>query len=234
MEDVLDLYAEPYDPRRPVVCFDESPYQLISEVRPPLSAARGQSVRYDTEYKREGTCNLFMFFQPRAAWRHVKVTARRTKADFAHCLRDLVDVHFPEAEVIRVVLDNLNTHTLAALYEVFPPAEARRIARKLEFHHTPKHGSWLNMVEIEFSVLSRQCLDRRIPTILTVQREAAAWEAERNAAEASVQWQFTTSRAREKLERLYPDLVPAADDPRPATTSVPTQGNAPPDQRRAA
>jgi DDE superfamily endonuclease len=156
MEDILDLYAEPYDPPYPVVCFDESPYQLVSEVCPPWPSRPGQPARYDYEYRREGTCNLFMCFEPLQGWRHVKVTARRTTQDFAQCMQDLVDVHFPQATVISVVLDNLNTHTPAALYATFPPAEACRILRKLDFHYTPKHGSWLNMAEIEFAVVSTQ------------------------------------------------------------------------------
>ncbi len=204
MEDVLDLYAEAEDPKRPRVCFDECPYQLISEVRQPLPVQPGRPQCYDYEYKREGTCNLFMFVQPHVGWRHVKVTDRRTKVDFAQCMKDLVDVHFPNAEVIRVILDNLNTHTPAALYEAFEPAEARRIIRKLEFHHTPKHGSWLNMAEIEFSVLAGQCLDRRLPDIATVGSEIAAWEADRNAERATITWRFTTDKARAKLSRLYP------------------------------
>ena len=204
MEDVLDLYAEPVDPKRPRVCFDECPYQLISEVRQPLPAKPGYPLRYDYEYKREGTCNLFMFVRPETGWRHVEVTDRRTKQDFAHCMKDLVDRYFPEAEIIRVVLDNLNTHTPAALYEAFEPAEARRIIRKLEFHHTPKHGSWLDMAEIEFSVLAEQCLDRRLPDSETVRCEVAAWEARRNAEQATIHWRFTTDKARTKLERLYP------------------------------
>lgn len=204
MEDVLDLYAEPEDPKRPRVCFDECPYQLISETRQPLPGKPGRPQRYDYEYKREGTCNLFMFVQPQVGWRHVKVTDRRTKADFAQCMKDLVDLHFPEADRIRVTLDNLNTHTPAALYEAFEPAEARRIIRKLEFHHTPKHGSWLNMAEIEFSVLAGQCLDRRLPDSATVSAEVAAWETERNAERATINWRFTTDKARSKLERLYP------------------------------
>ena len=204
MEDVLDLYAEPEDPKRPRVCFDECPYQLISEVRQPLPAQPGHLLRYDYEYKREGTCNLFMFVQPHVGWRHVKVTDRRTKPDFAQCMKDLVDFHFPEAEVIRVVLDNLNTHTPAALYEAFEPAEARRIIRKLEFHHTPKHGSWLNMAEIELSVLAGQCLDRRLSDRETVRTELAAWETQRNADQVTINWRFTTQKARTKLERLYP------------------------------
>jgi hypothetical protein len=163
MEDILDLYAENYDPLRPLICFDEFPYQMVAAKRLPLPLQPGKPARYDYEYRRMGTCNVFMFFQPQAGWRHVEVTHRRTKKDFAHCMKDLVDIHFPEAEMIRVVLDNLNTHTPAALYEVFAPEEARRIVRKLEFHFTPKHASWLNMAEIEISVLDRQCLDRRLP-----------------------------------------------------------------------
>jgi hypothetical protein len=204
MEDVLDLYLEAEDPLRPRVCFDECPYQLISEVRQPLPVEPGQPLRYDYAYKREGTCNLFMFVQPHGGWRYVKVTERRTKQDFAQCMKDLVDVHFPGAEVIQVVLDHLNTHTPAALYETFEPAEARRIVRKLEFHHTPKHGSWLNMAEIELSVLSNQCLDRRLPDRATVQREVTAWQARRNAERATIHWRFTAEDARAKLKRLYP------------------------------
>ena len=204
MEDVLDLYAEPEDSKRPRVCFDECPYQLISEVRRPWPVKPGRPQRYDYEYQREGTCNLFMFVQPHVGWRHVTVTAQRTKRDFAQCMKDLVDLYFPDADLIRVTLDNLNTHTPAALYEAFAPAEARRIIRKLEFHHTPKHGSWLNMAEIEFSVLAGQCLDRRLPDSETVQTEVAAWETQRNAEQAKIHWRFTTDKARAKLERLYP------------------------------
>ena len=204
MEDVLDLYAQPYDSRFPVVCFDESPYQLVGEVRDPQTPQPGKPQRYDYQYQRKGTCNLFMFFEPRSGWRHVEVTARRTKPDFAYCMQQLVDGYYPEAEVIRVVLDNLNTHTPAALYETFPPAEAHRILQRLEFHYTPKHGSWLNMVEIELSVLADQCLNRRLPDKATVQQEIAAWERQRNEAKATVQWRFTTEKARTKLQRLYP------------------------------
>lgn len=204
MEDVLDLYAEPYDPQRPIVCFDETPYQLIREVRAPLPIQAGKPQRFDYEYHREGTCNLFVYLCPQAGWRHVKVTARRTKEDFAYCMRDLVDIHFPDAEVIRIVLDNLNTHTPAALYEVFEPAEARRILRKLEFHYTPCHASWLNMVEIEIGVLDGQCLDRRIPDVETVEREVQAWQASRNENQTKIDWRFTTEAARKKLGRLYP------------------------------
>jgi transposase len=204
MEDILALYAAPYDPQYPVVCVDESPYQLIGEVRQPLPMVPGQPTRYDYEYRREGTCNLFMLFQPLKGWRHVKVTDRRTAKDFAHCLRELVDVHFPKAAVISVVLDNLNTHTPAALYEAFPPAEARRLLRKLDFRYTPKHGSWLNMAEIEFAVVSKQGLNQRLPTQERVRRTTETWETQRNALQATVKWRFTIAKARHKLKRLYP------------------------------
>jgi DDE superfamily endonuclease len=204
MEDLLDLYAEAFDPRRPVVCFDELPYQLVGETRLPLPLQPGKPIRYDYEYRRNGTCNLFMFFQPLAGWRHVEVTEQRTQRDFAYRMKDLVDVHFPEAEVIRVVLDNLNTHSPAALYEVFEPQEARRIVRKLEFHYTPKHGSWLNMAEIEISVVDRQCLDRRLAEVPIVRSEVAAWECLRNDQRPTVDWRFTTNKARSKMEFLYP------------------------------
>jgi DDE superfamily endonuclease len=203
MEDVLDLYEEPYNPKQPVVCFDERPFQLTGEVRHPQPAKPGQPMRYDYEYKRNGTCNMFLFFQPLVGWRHVEVTDQRTKLDFASCMKALTDEYFPEAETIKVVLDNLNTHTPAALYEAYKPEEASRISKKLEFHYTPKHGSWLNMVEIEISVLSGQCLDRRIPDQTAVKREVAAWEKERNKRRALVNWRFTTKDARIKLKRLY-------------------------------
>jgi hypothetical protein len=204
MEDVLDLYAEPEDPKRPRICFDECPYQLMRETRQPLPAKPGKPERYDYEYQREGTCNLFMFVRPHTGWRHVKVTERRTKQDFAHCMKDLVDLHFPEADRIRIVLDQLNTHTPAALYEAFAPAEARRILRKLEFHYTPKHGSWLNMAEIELSVLNNQCLDRFLPDTPLLQHEVTAWEQRRNDDHATIHWRFTAHDARVKLNRLYP------------------------------
>lgn len=206
MEDVLELYHEPYDPVRPVVCFDEGTKQLIGETRTVLPMAPGQPLRYDYEYERHGTCNLFMFFSPLVAWRYVKVTERRTMVDFAHCMRDLVDVHFPDVEVIRVVLDNLNTHKPASLYEAFAPAEARRILERLEFHFTPKHGSWLNMAEIELNVLGSQCLDRRIADQAFLTTEVAAWEAQRNQHASTVNWQFTTADARIKLRKLYPSF----------------------------
>jgi hypothetical protein len=206
MEDVLELYHQAYDPSRPVVCFDEGTKQLIAETRTLLPLRPGDPLRYDYEYERHGTCNLFMFFAPLSAWRHVKVTDRRTLIDFAHCMRDLVDDFFPNAEVIRVVLDNLNTHKLAALYEAFEPGEARRILERLEFHFTPKHGSWLNMAEIELNVLSSQCLDRRIPDKKLLVTEVAAWEAQRNQHASTVNWQFTTADARIKLRKLYPSF----------------------------
>ena len=204
MEDVLDLYAEPYDPKRPKVNFDETSKQLIGETRQPLPPRPGHSARYDYEYKRNGTRNLFLFCEPQAGWRHVTVTEQRTMQDFAQQMKWLVDERYPEAEVIRVVLDNLNTHKVASLYEAFPPAEAHRLRQKLEFHYTPKHGSWLNMAEIELSVFARQCLQRRIATEATLKRELAAVEATRNAAHTTIHWQFTTAAARVKLHHLYP------------------------------
>ena len=186
MEDILDLYAEEYMAAYPVVCFDESPYQLISETRPTVEAEPGQVERIDYEYKREGTCNLFLLFQPLQSWRHVTATTRRTKQDFAEQMRDLVDVHFPEATMISVVLDNLNTHTKASLYEAFAPKEAKRLADKLEFRYTPKHGSWLNMAECELAVLMGQCLDRRLESEQRVRGEIAAWETARNTAKGTV------------------------------------------------
>jgi len=206
MEDVLELYHEPYDPLYPMVCFDETSKQLIKETRVPLPAKPGQGQRYDYEYERNGVRNLFLLFEPLAGWRHVKVTQRRTKKDWAKCMRQLVDEFYPDAIRIRVVLGNLNTHNPAALYEVFEPAEARRLLDKLEFHYTPKHGSWLDMAEIEFSVLIRQCLDRRIPDAESLCREVAAWQIDRNANATKVNWRFTTEDARIKLERLYPSF----------------------------
>jgi transposase len=207
MEDVLDLYAEDADPKRPVVCFDESPTQLIGEVRQPIPPAPGQPERYDCEYRRNGTANLFVFLDAHRAWRHVTVTERRTARDFARCMRDLADTHYPEAELIRVVLDNLSTHTAGALYETFPAPEARRILQRLEFHYTPKHASWLNMVEIEIGVLRGQCLDRRIGERDVLIAEIAAWQKQRNAASARIKWRFTTQKARTKLARAYPDTA---------------------------
>ena len=211
LEDVLDLYAEPEDPRYPQVCFDESPVQLTSETRQPLPAQPGQPVRYDTEYKREGTANLFLFVQPLRGWRHVNVTKQRTQQDFAQQMRLLVDQYFPAAQRIRLVVDNLNTHTPASLYSVFPPDEARRITRKLEFHYTPKHGSWLNMAECELAVLAGQCLDRRIPSIEVLREEIAAWQGPRNHLQTKINWQFGTETARVKLKRLYPPVESTAE-----------------------
>ncbi len=204
MEDVLDLYAEPYDPRRPVVCFDETSTQLLSEPRPPSQRSRDSRGDRTTLYRREGTRNLFLTCEPLQGWRHVAITQRRTQQDFARQMRWLVDEAYPEAPVVRVVLDNLNTHRPASLYEAFPAPEARRIVKRLEFHHTPKHGSWLNMAEIEFSVLARSCLRRRVPDEAALRREIQALEGERNAARASIHWRFNTQDARAKLHRLYP------------------------------
>ncbi len=203
MEDVIDLYAEPPDHKRPVICFDESPSQLIGEARAPIPARPGQLERYDFEYKRNGTVNLFVFLDVHRRWRKVKVTARRTAVDFAECMRELSDVHFPEAEKIRVVMDNLSTHSPASLYNAMPAAEARRILRRLEFHYTPKHASWLNMVEIEIGVLRGQCLERRIPTREKLISEIAAWERQRNESGARITWMFTTEQTRHKLRRAY-------------------------------
>lgn len=203
MEDVLALYAQPADPEHPVVCFDERPVQLHSEVHPPQAVQPGRVRRIDYEYRREGTCNLFMCFQPSAGWRWVKVTERRTKVDFAQCMKALVDEHFPHAKRIRVVLDNLNTHSFASLYAAFEPQEAFRLTQKLEFHYTPKHGSWLNMAEIEFSILARQCLSRRIPSLSQLDTDVSAWTHDRNARSATVRWRFTLSDARARLHWLY-------------------------------
>lgn len=206
MEDVLEVYTRPYDPRHPQVCLDETSKQLVADTRDPLPAAPGQPERVDYEYERKGTANLFMIFEPLTGQRQVKVTERRTAVDFAHMIQELVDVQYPQAEKIVLVLDNLNTHTPASLYEAFAPAEARRLMERLEIHHTPKHGSWLNMAEIELSVLTRQCLDRRIPDPTTLAQEVAAWEHQRNAAQCRVDWRFTTHDARIKLKRLYPSI----------------------------
>ena len=204
MEDVLSVYADTPDPAHPVVCFDELPYQVVEDARPPLPAQPGRPRREDYEYVRRGTCNLFGCFEPHTGRRQVVVTERRTAVDFAAMMRVLVDEWYPEAERVRVVLDNLNTHTGAALYQAFPPHEARRILARIEWHYTPKHGSWLNQMEIEWSVLGRQCLARRLGDIETVRREVAAWQEARNAAKATVDWRFGVDEARVKLARLYP------------------------------
>jgi hypothetical protein len=206
MEDVLEGYAEPYAPTRPKVNFDETTKQRIKETRQPLPAQPGRSQRYDDAYERHGTRTLFLFVEPQAGRRPVQVTEQRTKVDFAQAMQWLVDEGSPEATVMRVVLDNLNTQRIASLYEAFEPAEARRIARKLEWHDTPKHGSWLNMAEIALSVLQQQCLDRRLPDEATRTREIAAWEAQRNAEQATIDWRFSVTEARKKLKRLYPSL----------------------------
>jgi transposase len=207
MEDVLELYAEEPDQLRPVVCFDETPRQLIGEARVPVAPRPGKPARVDYEYVRNGTANVFMYVDVHKPWRHAKVTDRRASADFAECMRDLVDDHYPQSELIRVVLDNLSTHTAAALYETFAPEEARRILRRLEFHYTPKHASWLNMVEIEIGVMVGQCLDRRIPDKAMLVSEITRWERRRNTEKARINWLFTVERAREKLGRSYPSIT---------------------------
>lgn len=220
MEDVLDVYERPYDPDRPVVCLDEASKQILCDIRAPVPMQpnevdeqgkvqkAGQIERVDSEYSREGTANLFMMLEPLAGRRYVDITQRRTAIDFAHVIKDLVDVHYPEAQVIVLVMDNLNTHTKASLYEAFPAQEARRLSKKLEIHHTPKHGSWLNMAEIELSVLARQCLEERMQSKETLRREVAAWQEKRNHHACRVNWQFTTADARIKLKHLYPSFLP--------------------------
>lgn len=208
MEDVLEVYTRPYDPKRPQVCLDEASKQLVAQTRTPLPVLPGQPAREDYEYERRGTANLFMLFEPLAGKRRVKVTQRRTAADFARVIKELVDEVYSGAEKIVLVMDNLNTHKAASLYEVFEASEARRLLDKLEIHHTPKHGSWLNMAEIELSVLSRQCLDRRIDNQAELSGEVTAWEHGRNEAEVTVEWRFTTADARIKLKRLYPSIQP--------------------------
>jgi hypothetical protein len=217
LEDVLNVYTQPYDPAYPQVCMDELSKQLVGETRVPVPPAPGQVARMDYEYVRLGVANLFIFFEPLAGWRHLEVTERRTKQDWAYAVRDLVDVYCPHARKIRLVLDNLNTHVGGSLYDTFPPAEARRLLDRLEIHYTPKHGSWLNMAESELSILSRQCLDRRIADAATLTREVAAWEARRNSAQATMDWRFTTSDARIKLAHLYPVIsLPAEASTAPA------------------
>lgn len=206
MEDVLDVYKRPYDPKRPLVCLDERSKQLIGETRTPVPVAPGHEARYDYEYRRNGVANLFMLFEPLAGKRRVKVTERRTKKDWAQCARELLDDMYPGAERVVLVMDNLNTHTPASLYETFPPAQARRIADRLEIHYTPKHGSWLNMAEVELAILGRQCLDRRLDDAEQLKREAQAWHTQRNSKAAKVDWQFTTEDARIKLKKLYPSI----------------------------
>ena len=206
MEDVLGLYTQPYDPQVPLLCMDETSKQLVGETRRALPLRPGQPRGYDYEYERHGTCKVFMVCEPMAGRRHVRVTARRTKVDWAHLIKDVVDHQYPQALRIQVVMDNLNTHGPASLYEAFEPAEARRLLDRLELHYTPKHGSWLNIAEIELSALSRQCLSRRIPDAPRLSREVAAWEQARNTAATRVDWRFTTADARIKLKRLYPSI----------------------------
>jgi DDE superfamily endonuclease len=206
MEDVITVYQLPYDPQYPVVCFDEACKQLFGEVRPPQPAAPGRPARQDYEYERKGVCHQLVLCAPLTGWRHVRVTERRTRKDYAECLRELVDVHFPQAKKIRVVQDNLNTHDGASLYEAFPPEEARRILEKLEFHYTPKHGSWLNLAESEISIMNSQCLDCRLESVAAVSEQVAPWEAARNAKGIRVHWTFTVAAARRKLKKLYPSV----------------------------
>jgi hypothetical protein len=206
MEDVLAVYTRPYDPLRPQVCLDETSRQLLAEVTPPRPVAPGQPAREDYEYQRHGVCNVFLVCEPLRGWRHVTVSARRTRIDWAHCVKNLLDVCYPDAEQVVLVQDNLNTHTPASLYEAFEPAEAKRLADRLELHSTPKHGSWLNMAEIELSILAEQCLDRRLADQATLEREVAAWQAARNASGRGVDWRFTTEDARIKLKHLYPAI----------------------------
>lgn len=207
MEDVLQTYQLPYDPRFPVVCMDEASKQLIGEVQCPLPVRPGKAKCVDYEYERKGVCNLFVCCEPLRGWRHVTVTDRRTKRDWALCIRELMDVHYRKAQRIRLVLDNLNTHTGASLYETFPPAEARRLLDRLEFHHTPKHASWLNMAEIEIGIVGRQCLGGRIDDAVKMTEEIHAWENERNAAKAKIHWSFTIAVARHKMKNVYPAIV---------------------------
>lgn len=204
MEDVLDVYTRPYDLKRPQICLDERPVQLLADVRPPQPARPGTPRREDHEYERRGMANLFLWYEPLMSRRHVEVTERRTMVDWAHCIKDLVEVHYPDAETIVLVMDNLNTHSPASLYQAFEPAEAKRLADKLEIHYTPTHGSWLDMAEIELAILSRQCLDQRIPDIDTLKRDVQAWEEERTRTATTIDWRFTTEDARIKLKRLYP------------------------------
>jgi hypothetical protein len=206
MEDVLDLYQKPYDKLRPVVCMDETCRQLVAELRIPIPARPGQLRRVDYEYERKGTANVFMFTEPLRGWRWAPVTERRTRVDWAKAVRELLEVHYPNAQVVRVVMDNLNVHSIASLYEAFEPEVARRLIRRLEIHHTPKHGSWLNVAEIELKALSVQCLARRIADFTTLAREVSAWERERNRRTVAVDWQFTAPDARIKLKHLYPEI----------------------------
>jgi hypothetical protein len=204
MEDVLDVYQRPHDPRRPVVCLDETSRQVLAHTRDPLPVAPGRPARHDPEYERQGVVTCFLASEPLRGWRQVRLSARRTRIDWAHCIQEVVDAHYPDAEGIVLVLDHLNTHSPASLYEAFPPAEAKRLADKLEIHYTPRHGSWLKMAEIELSILARQCLNRRLHDRAMMEREVTAWAAARNGAATTIDWRFTTEEARIKPKRLYP------------------------------
>jgi hypothetical protein len=206
MEDVLDLYQQPFDEAFPVICMDEKPYQLLGETRTPILMEPGKPERQDGEYIRNGTCSIFIFTEPLAGWRHVEVCERRTRIDWANQIKELLEVHYPDTPKIRLVMDNLNTHSISSLYEAFDPETARRLAKRLEIHFTPKHGSWLNIAEIELSALAKQCLDRRISSITELSEELSAWESSRNKNQKGVDWQFTTDTARIKLRRLYPQF----------------------------
>jgi hypothetical protein len=206
MEDVLDLYQQPFDEEYPVICMDEKPYQLLDEVRNPIPMKPGKPMREDSEYKRNGTCSIFLFTEPLAGWRHVAAHERRTRIDWAEEIKELLEVHYPDAIKVRLVMDNLNTHSIASLYEAFEPETARKLAKRLEIHHTPKHGSWLNIAEIELSAMTKQCLGRRIPTLVDLCTELREWESARNKKQKGADWQFTTDDARIKLRRLYPQF----------------------------
>jgi len=208
MEDILAVYARPYDPRKPVVCMDEKPYQKLDHARQPLPMRPGSTEKVDSEYVRNGTCSIFIFNEPLAGWREAEALPRRTKVDWAHKVKWLLDEKYPDAEVVVLVQDNLNTHNLSSLYEAFSPEEAFRLAQRLEMHYTPKHGSWLNMAECELSALAAQCLgDRRIADIETLNAELSAWHTRRNQTQKGIDWQFTTEDARIKLKRLYPEII---------------------------
>lgn len=206
MEDVLDVYAQPHDSKAPVVCMDEQPVQLVNEVRQPIPAAPGRPKRVDYEYERAGTANIFLFCEPQTGWRRVEATAQRTKVDWAFQIRNLLEGRYADVPNVKLVMDNLNTHSLGALYEAFPPAEARRLASRLEIHYTPKHGSWLNMAENELAALTTQCLDRRIGSVEKLKHEVSAWVTKRNASSVRINWRFTIDRAREKLRKVYPHI----------------------------
>lgn len=207
MEDILDLYQKPYDPEYPVICMDEKPYQLLGETRQPIPMKRGRPKRQDDEYIRNGTCCIFLFTEALTGWRHTSPKEHRTKVDWAHQIRHLLEVEYPECSKVRLVMDNLNTHSISSLYEAFPPEIARSLVKRLEIHHTPKHGSWLNIAEIELSAMTKQCLERRIDSITSLDHELTSWETARNSLQKGVDWQFTTPDARIKLKRLYPQIL---------------------------